>query len=69
MTQKQFEFIMKSLKAELLSSIRTKEFWCEVNPDHSCPDWRCRMVVDVTDIDRAIEDVFAEVMESETYEK
>lgn len=65
MTQKQFEFIMKSLKAELLSSIHFKEFWCEIDPGHSCPDRRSRCVVRSDDIDRAVEDVFAEVMEVE----
>ncbi len=38
MTQKQFDFIMKSLKSSLLSALHSKEFWCEVNPDHPCPD-------------------------------
>lgn len=65
MTQKQFEFIMKSLKAELLASIHRKEFWCETNPNHPNPDRRSRCVVFTEDIDRAIEDVFAEVMEVE----
>lgn len=69
MTQKQFEFIMKSLKAELLSSIHIKEFWCETNPDHPCPDRRSLCVVYTEDIDRAIEDAFAELMESGNNDK
>ena len=69
MTQKQFEFIMKSLKAELLSALHSKEIWCDLDPSHSSPDWRYRAVVDAADIDRVINLAFSEVMEDEDDEQ
>ena len=65
MTDKQFEFIMQSLRYRLLASLHEKAFCCEVNPKHSDPEWRYRNVVDTDDIDTAVRVTFNEIMEEE----
>lgn len=65
MTDKQFEFIMQSLRHRLLVSLHDKAFVCEVNPEHVDPEWRYRNVVDTIDIDEAIRITFNEILEDE----
>lgn len=65
MTNKQFKFIMRSLRRRLLESLHQKEFMCEVDPKHCDPNYRTRVVVDSEDIDIVIRTVFSEIMEDE----
>ena len=65
MTDKQFEFIMQSLRKRLLDAIHEREFPCEVNPAHPCPDYRRRIVVDAEDVDNAVRIIFNGIMEEE----
>lgn len=65
MTDKQFRFIMQSLRRRLLDSLHEKEFLCEVNPEHIDPDYRNRFVVDSEDIEFVFRTVFSEIMEDE----
>ena len=60
MTDKQFEFIMQSLRKRLLDAIHDREFACEVNPTHP---WR--IVVDAEDVDVAVRTAFNEITEEE----
>ena len=65
LTDKQFEFIMQSLRKRLLDAIHDREFPCDVNPTHPCPDYRKRLVVDAEDVDGAVRMAFNEIMEEE----
>lgn len=65
LTDKQFEFIMQSLRKRLLDAIHDRAFPCDVNPTHSCPDYRRRLVVDAEDVDSAVRIAFNEIMEEE----
>lgn len=63
MTEKQFEFIIKSLKSTLQIALRNLEIRCEVYPEHSDPNYRYRWVIDSEFAEQAINRVFAEVMD------
>ena len=66
MTEKQFEFIIKSLKSLLRIELRNSEIRCELNPDHSDPNYRYRFVIDSETAEMIINRVFAEVMDGGT---
>lgn len=65
MTDKQFEFIVRSMLNRLRESLHSKAFFCEVNPEHHDPQWRVREVVDICDIDETLRITFNEIMEEE----
>lgn len=63
MTDKQFEFIIKSLKSSLRIALRNSEIRCELNPNHPDPNYQYRFVIDSEIAEMIINRVFAEVME------
>jgi hypothetical protein len=65
MTDKQFEFIVRSVLNRLQQSLHSQAFRCTVNPEHPDPQWREREVVDICDIDETLRITFNEIMEEE----
>ena len=65
MTQKQFNFIMKSLKNKLLDQVAASSFYCETRPNHPNPDHRNERVIHTALVDNLIKNAFAEIMEED----
>ena len=65
MTDKQFTFIMRSLRDKLRQMIHTKEICIEYQPEHPCPDDRCAMFVMTEDVDRSLIVCFNEILPDE----
>lgn len=65
MTDKQFTFIMMSLRDILRNRVHNSELCIEYQPDHPCPDYRKAMFVMTEDVDRAILQSFNEILEDE----
>lgn len=65
MTDKQFTFIMMSLRDILRNRIHNSEMCIEYQPDHSCPDERSAWFVKTEDVDRAILQSFNEILDDE----
>ena len=65
LTQKQFNFIMKSLKNKLLDQVAASSFYCEIQPNHPNPDHRNERVIRTAYVDNLIKNAFAEIMEEE----
>ena len=65
MTDKQFTFIMQSLRNIILERVHNRELCIEYQPDHPCPDERQAMFVTIEDVDGAILNSFNEILEDE----
>lgn len=63
MTDKQFTFVLQSLRDRILQRVHNREICIEYNPDHPCPDERKAMFVLAEDVDRAILNSFNEILE------
>lgn len=62
MTDKQFEYILKSLRDEILVSLHEVGFRCEVDRNNLDPNFRYRQVINVNDVDTIIHKKFDEVI-------
>ena len=66
MTDKQFNFIMKSLKNKFLDQVNCAAFWAETSPTHSDPDRRNERVVRLAFIENMIKSYFNEIIDEGT---
>lgn len=65
MTDKQFTFIMQSLRDMIRQRMHNMELCIEYQPAHPCPDERKAMFIMSDDADRVILNCFNEIMEDE----
>lgn len=65
MTEKQFTFVLQSLRDRILQRLSNREICLEYNPDCPCPDERCAMFIMAEDVNRAILNSFNEILEDE----
>lgn len=63
MTDKQFNFIMKSLKNKFLDQINCSAFWAETSSNHPNPDRRNERVVRLAFIENMIKSYFNELID------
>ena len=63
MTDKQFIFILQSLRSRILERVHNREICLEYNPDCPCPDYRNAMFIMSEDVDKAILNSFNEILE------
>lgn len=63
MTDKQFTFVLQSLRDRLRNRVHNREICIEYQPDHPCPDERKAWFVRIEDVDRAILNSFNEILE------
>lgn len=63
MTDKQFTFVLQSLRDRILQRVHNREILLEYNPDCPCPDERKAMFVMTEDIDHAVLNSFNEILE------
>ena len=69
MTDKQFNFIMKSLKNKLLDQVNCSAFWAETSPNHPNPDRVNERVIRLAFIENLIRSCFNELIEEDTGEE
>lgn len=69
MTDKQFNFIMKSLKDKLLDQVNCAAFWAETSSTHPNPDRRNERVVRLAFIENMIKSRFGEIIDEDTGEE
>lgn len=63
MTDKQFTFILQSLRDRILQRVHNREICLEYNPDCPCPNERSAMFVMSEDVDKAVLNSFNEILE------
>ena len=69
MTDKQFNFIMKSLKNKLLDQSNCAAFWAETSPNHPNPDRVNERVVRLAFIENLIKSCFSELIDEDKGEE
>ena len=68
MTDKQFNFIMKSLKDKLLDQANCVAFWAETSPNHPNPERVNERVIRLAFIENLIKSCFNELIDEDTGE-
>ena len=66
MTDKQFNFIMKSLKNKFLDQVNCAAFWAETSPNHPNPERVNERVVRLDFIENLIKSCFNELIDEDT---
>ena len=66
MTDKQFNFIMKSLKNKFLDQVNCSAFWAETSPNHPNPDRVNERVIRLAFIENLIKSCFNELIDEDT---
>ena len=66
MTDKQFNFIMKSLKNKFLDQVNCSAFWAETSPNHPNPDRVNERVIRLSFIENLIKSCFNELIDEDT---
>lgn len=65
MTDKQFTFVLQSLRDRIMQRLANREICLEYNPDCPCPDERCAMFISAKDVNCAVLNSFNEILEDE----